>query len=150
MGKYKHIKKLIYSILICLVIIKILLINSSVINEIFNKTLYKIKTSSYSVISNLDEISDINSNEKTIYIGSVDCPYCIKNIDNVNMILKEKENVYQFRVDFEDEDNQKQLILIKNEYNFDTIPHILLIDGGVVKSYSSKDIANFNEKQTGG
>lgn len=146
MGKYKNKKKLIYSILICLVIIKILLINSSVINEIFNKTLYKIKTSSYSVISNLDDISDINSNEKTIYIGSEDCPYCIKNIDNVNMILKEKENVYYFRVDFEDEDNQKQLILIKNEYNFDTIPHILLIDGGVVKSYSSKDIANFNEK----
>lgn len=146
MEKYNNKKKLIYSILICLVIIKILLINSSAINEIFNKTLYKFKTSSYSVISNIDEINDIDSNEKTIYIGSEDCPYCIKNIDNVNTILSEKEKVYYFRVDFENEDNQKQLILIKNEYHFDTIPHILFIDGGVVKSYSSKDIANFNEQ----
>lgn len=146
MGKCKNKKKLIYSILICLVIIKILLINSSVINEIFNKSLYKIKTSSYSVISNFDDINYTNSNEKTIYIGSEDCPYCIKNIDNVNTILREKEKVYYFRVDFEDEDNQKQLILIKNEYHFDTIPHILSIDGGVVKSYTSKDIANFNEQ----
>lgn len=136
-------RKIGYTIIIILVVFKTISFNIDKINMFFLRIGYEMDTKKYSSLASYQEFTNINEGLTGIFFGSVDCPHCVDNIKAVNAIVKEKDGVYYFKVDFNNLDNQKDLEKFKAKFKFDTIPHIVLFTKHGEKHYSSKNIAEY-------
>lgn len=141
----KNKKIIIYSIIFLVFIGKIVSLNVDKIDDFFCRTKYEMSTKKYHQLSSYQHFIDENQEIKGIYFGSLECPHCVRNVKKIDSILKEKQDVYYFKVDFDDSDNQKDLEKFKKKFDFDTIPHIVLFVEDGEKQYSSKEISEYSE-----
>lgn len=134
-----------YSILILLFIGKITSLNIDRINDFFSCTKYEVLTEKYHRVSSYQNFIDERKEMEGIYFGSPECSHCVMNIKNTGCILGDIKNVYYFKADFDDPDNQRELEKFKETFSFDTIPHIVIFAEDGEKQYSSKDISSYTE-----
>lgn len=102
------------------------------------------------LINNFEKIDDynlerINTNEDVfIYFGSRDCPYCIKNANNIKAISKEYKkmnySIYYYEVNLYSISPTFMYDSYKDNYEFETIPHILIFSNDNIESINSSQI----------
>lgn len=117
--------KILYVILLLLILVKIISFNFKKTENLFLKQIYLLKTSDYSVIKSYDDFKE-TEDVSSLYFGSLDCPYCVDNRDKIDSILTNEQKTYYFKVDFYEDMNQQELERFKEEFQFDTIPHIII------------------------
>lgn len=134
--------RIIYVLVLILLFAKILYLNKDKISETLTSLKYQIISNNYKIITKYEGFSDIK--EGVLFLGSVDCPHCVNNIEKIEKILSKEETAYYFKVDFDNPDNIRELDKFKKKYKFKTIPHIIILSNEKQRSYSSSDIARLN------
>lgn len=141
----KNKKIIIYSIIFLFFISKIISLNINRIDNFISGTRYEILVEKYHQLSSYQNFLDGKKEIQGIYFGSLECPHCVKNIRSINSILGKNEDIHYFKVDFNNHDNQVELEKFKKQFNFETIPHIVMFTKGEETQYSSRDIAEYSK-----
>lgn len=144
-GITKNKKIIIYSIIVLIFLGKIASLNVDKIDDFFCRTRYEMSIKKYNKLSSYNQFLEEKEKIHGIYFGSIECPYCVKNIETINFILDKDKDIYHYMIDFDNYENQKDLEKLKKRFKFDTIPHIVLFTENGEKQYSSRDIAKYSE-----
>lgn len=133
-------KTALYALICILVLIKVISLNTSYLQECCQKLNYKLNLRHYNVITSYSEFKERKNEIKGIYFGSEECPSCLRTINNSRRILGSGRGIYYFKVDFEDPQSEKELDCFKKEFHFETIPNILVFKKAKFQQYKTKDI----------
>lgn len=147
-NKILNLQNGIIAVLLLIVLAKVGVYHKETISDIYSEQRYKYIVSRMDSV-NIGKIDGILQNEKNfyLYIGSEQCPSCVRLIKNVKEIAKDNgvDKIYYLPINMPEDFSDDRIDKLFEENSLETIPALIFNDGKQITSISTQEIREYKE-----